>query len=70
MIDKIDKAIKRVEQSRDTHVEWAMHLLVCDHCKKDPPKHVHAVEEQREIVEEYNLVLDVLYEYKRKELND
>jgi hypothetical protein len=47
-------AIKRIEASRQTHVEWAEHLRACDYCREYPPAYVHSAEEQDQIVAEYD----------------
>ena len=53
-------AVIRVRDSRASHVAWAAHLAECYHCQEHPPEHVQGVEEQQQIVAEYDNVLACL----------
>lgn len=64
MVD-VHAAIVRVEESRQSHVAWAVHLRECDHCQEYPPEYVQSAEEQDQIVAEYDNVLACLYALKR-----
>jgi hypothetical protein len=55
-----DAAIRRIEESRATHVEWRDHLRECEFCKEDMPSYVHPPDEQEQIIAEYDNVLAVL----------
>lgn len=59
-LDLIAAAIRRVEESRDSHVQWRDHLDACSHCREHPPQHVHGRDEQVQIIAEYDVVLEVL----------
>lgn len=56
----VKAAIRRIEESRDTHVKWMNHFDVCDFCREYPPQYVQSREEQAEIAQEYDGVLRVL----------
>lgn len=56
----IDAAIRRMEESRETHVKWIKHFDVCDYCREHPPQYIQSSEEHAVIVQEYDGVLKVL----------
>lgn len=63
MIDqgKVAAAIARIEKSRESHQRWVDHLSEPDHSCCDPlPAYIQTLDEHRQIVEEYDTVLEVL----------
>lgn len=59
-MNDLDLAIRRVEKSKDTHVQWRDHLNTCAYCQEFPPLYVQTAEEHQEIIDEYDVVLNVL----------
>jgi hypothetical protein len=54
-------AIRRIEESRRSHAEWAEHIPNCGHCQKHgPPAFIQSLEEHQQIVAEYDNVLACL----------
>lgn len=67
-ISNIEEAIERIQDSLQTHIAWAQHYLECEFCQEHPPEYVQPRDEQLKIIEEYENVLEVLFQYK--DLND
>lgn len=59
-MNDLDVAIRRVEESKDSHVKWRDHLNVCTYCQEFPPVYVQTAEEHQQIIDEYDVVLRVL----------
>lgn len=56
----LQAAIRRIEESRESHVAWRDHLDACDYCKEHPPAYVQTRDEQVQIIAEYDNVLAIL----------
>jgi len=62
VIKRIEKAIKRIHESKTVHELWLEYFKKYPHREKHYAGVVHGIEGQKEIIQEYNDVLELLYE--------